>query len=76
MVVDEQNDTSHITTIQIHRYHLPPSSGESEIIDRRGENFIGLIDEFTILKYPCIPAISKTPTSKPNCSMCSETTPE
>ncbi|KAJ5829553.1 uncharacterized protein N7525_007806 [Penicillium rubens] len=31
---------------------LPP--GVSEIIGRGGECFVGAIDEFTVLKYPCI----------------------
>ena len=43
---------SHIEIVEVRRYYPP---GVSEIIGRGGESFIGLIDDFTVLKYPCIP---------------------
>lgn len=36
----------------MHRYYPP---GISEIIGRGGECFIGVIDDSTVMKYPCIP---------------------
>ncbi|KAJ5138868.1 uncharacterized protein N7515_003716 [Penicillium bovifimosum] len=52
MIAGEQNTLSHIEIIEVRRYHPP---GVSEIIGRGGESFIGLIDDSTVLKYPCIP---------------------
>lgn len=43
---------SHIEIIEVSRYYPP---GVSEIIGRGDECFVGAIDEFTVLKYPCIP---------------------
>jgi serine/threonine protein kinase len=43
---------SHVEIIEVPRYYPP---GVSEIIGRGGECFVGAIDEFTVLKYPCIP---------------------
>lgn len=43
----------HVEIIEVPRYYPP---GVSEIIGRGGECFVGAIDEFTGLKYPCIPS--------------------
>ncbi|KAF3492228.1 eukaryotic translation initiation factor 3 subunit I [Arthroderma uncinatum] len=43
---------AHVEVIQVSRYYPP---GVSKIIGRGGESYIGLIDESTVLKYPCIP---------------------
>ncbi|KAH8433040.1 uncharacterized protein LDX57_010679 [Aspergillus melleus] len=43
---------AHVEVIEIRRYYPP---GVSKIIGRGGESFIGLIDESTVLKYPCVP---------------------
>ncbi|PLN81868.1 kinase-like domain-containing protein [Aspergillus taichungensis] len=43
---------AHVKVIQTCRYYPP---GVSEIIGRGGESFIGLVDESTVLKYPCVP---------------------
>ncbi|KXG51293.1 uncharacterized protein PGRI_095540 [Penicillium griseofulvum] len=52
-VRNEHTDTmSHAEIIEVPRYYPP---GVSEIIGRGGECFVGAIDEFTVLKYPCIP---------------------
>ncbi|KAJ5852891.1 hypothetical protein N7534_005434 [Penicillium rubens] len=42
---------SHVEIIEVRSYYPP---GVSEIIGRGGECFVGAIDEFTVLKYPCI----------------------
>ncbi|KAJ5544646.1 hypothetical protein N7535_006961 [Penicillium sp. DV-2018c] len=47
----DANATSHIEYIEVRR-DLPP--GVSEIIGRGGECFIGVIDDSTVMKYPCI----------------------
>ncbi|KAJ5751491.1 uncharacterized protein N7511_008456 [Penicillium nucicola] len=46
------NADSHVEFIEVPRYYPP---GVTEIIGRGGECFVGAIDEFTVLKYPCIP---------------------
>lgn len=43
---------SHIEIIQAHRYY--PNGGK-EMIGRGGGNYIGVLDETTVLNYPCIP---------------------
>jgi serine/threonine protein kinase len=43
---------SHIEVIEVHQYYPP---GVKQIISRGGWCYIGLVDESTILKYPCIP---------------------
>ncbi|TVY87071.1 hypothetical protein LAWI1_G008296 [Lachnellula willkommii] len=43
---------SHIEVIEVHRYY--PDSVK-RIIGRGGDSYIGMIDETTVLKYPCIP---------------------
>lgn len=43
---------SHVEIVEVRRYYPP---GVSEIIGRGGECFIGVVDDFTVLKYPCIP---------------------
>lgn len=43
---------SHVEVVQVRPYYPP---GVSEIIGRGGECFIGLIDQTTVLKYPCVP---------------------
>ncbi|CAG8428915.1 unnamed protein product [Penicillium salamii] len=49
----EDIDTeSHVIIIKVPRYYPP---GFQEIIGRGSECLIGTIDEFTVLKYPCIP---------------------
>lgn len=50
--VNDLNTTSNVEIIEVRRYYPP---GVSEIIGRGGESFIGVLDEFTVLKYPCIP---------------------
>lgn len=49
---EDPNAMSHVEIVEVHRYYPP---GVSEIIGRGGECFIGVIDDFTVLKYPCIP---------------------
>lgn len=46
---------SHIEIVEVHRYY---PNGIERIIGRGGENYIGVIDESTVLKYPCIPGIT------------------
>jgi serine/threonine protein kinase len=46
---------SHIEIIEVHRYY---PNGIRRIIGRGGESFIGVIDESTVLKYPCKPGIT------------------
>ncbi|KAJ5080867.1 hypothetical protein N7456_013577 [Penicillium angulare] len=48
----DPHDMSHVEIIEEHRY-FPP--GVSEIIDRGGQCFVGAIDDYSVLKYPCIP---------------------
>jgi serine/threonine protein kinase len=43
---------SHVEIVEVRRYYPP---GVSEIIARGGKCFIGVINESTVLKYPCIP---------------------
>lgn len=43
---------AHIEVIEVRRYRPP---GVTDIIDRGGGSFIGLVDETTVLKYPCLP---------------------
>lgn len=50
--VDHLSTMSNVEIVHIHRYYPP---GVSEIIGRGGESFIGVLDESTVLKYPCIP---------------------
>jgi serine/threonine protein kinase len=45
---------SYIKIIEVHRYH--PNSVK-RIIGRGGESYIGVVDELTVLKYPCIPGM-------------------
>ena len=47
----------HVEVIEVHPYYPP---GVTKIIGRGGENFIGVIDESTVLKYPCIPGSSES----------------
>ncbi|KAH7318939.1 kinase-like domain-containing protein [Rhexocercosporidium sp. MPI-PUGE-AT-0058] len=46
---------SHIEIVEVHRYY---PNGIKRIIGRGGENYIGVVDESTVLKYPCIPGIT------------------
>ena len=46
---------SHVEIIELHRYY---PDGVKRIIGRGGENYIGVIDESTVLKYPCIPGMT------------------
>lgn len=50
--IEHPNDASHIEVVEVRRYYPP---GVLEIISRGSQCFIGAIDEFTVLKYPCIP---------------------
>lgn len=43
---------SNVEILHVRRYY---PLGVSEIIGRGGESFIGVLDESTVLKYPCIP---------------------
>lgn len=43
---------SHIEVIEVHRCY---PDGVKRIIGRGGDSYIGMIDETTVLKYPCIP---------------------
>lgn len=45
----------HIEIIEVHRYY---PKGVERIIDRGGESYIGVVDESTVLKYPCIQGIT------------------
>lgn len=47
------SSASHIGILEVYPY-LPP--GVSKIIGGGGESFIGVTDESTVLKYPCIPS--------------------
>lgn len=49
---EDINAESYITITHVPRYYPP---GAQEIIGRGSECLIGAIDEFTVLKYPCIP---------------------
>lgn len=50
---DEPNAISHVEVVEVHPRYYPPRV--SEIIGRGGECFIGVIDDYTVLKYPYIP---------------------
>ena len=52
MAVNDLNTMSNVEIVHVRRYSPP---GVSEIIGRGGESFIGVLDESTVLKYPCIP---------------------
>jgi hypothetical protein len=43
---------SDIEITEVHRYY---PNGIKRIIGRGGESYIGVVDESTVLKYPCIP---------------------
>ncbi|KAJ5432161.1 uncharacterized protein N7458_011317 [Penicillium daleae] len=43
---------SNVEILHVRRYY---PLGVSEIIGRGGASFIGVLDESTVLKYPCIP---------------------
>jgi len=46
---------SHVEIIEVHRYY--PNTVK-RIIGRCGESYIGVVDESTVLKCPCIPGIT------------------
>jgi hypothetical protein len=51
--IDGLSTISNVEIIHVYRYY---PLGVLEIIGRSGESFIGVLDEFTVLKYPYIPS--------------------
>jgi hypothetical protein len=56
LAIDGLSIISNVEIIYIYRYY---PLGVLEIIGRSSESFIGVLDEFTILKYLCIPGNDK-----------------
>lgn len=48
---------SYIEIVEVRRFF---PLGVSEIIGRGGECFIGVIDDSTVMKYPCVPGNYKS----------------